>query len=309
MTKEIFTRELLEHFKGMGLTTTEISKMIYGHPENYRNIRRAYRRHSIEPCKTQPLKPSREELEQMINSGKTPYEIANELGYGNGGWSNIYKYCRDYGITDFDFSTNAEAKSREVKGDIASVVFGTLLGDATVNSYGALVVCHGEKQLSYLKWIKEKLGWLAMPKLYKSDRPHKPPFSKLPTYSVRSHHHPFLKELREKLWINGEKRISSLLDRCYFDELSLAVWYFDDGSLNKNSGVVTFATNGFPVVDVELIREFMRERFDIQTVLEPRRNNTYSIRINKSKTPRFFDLIKSRIEKTPPSMEYKIPSQ
>lgn len=309
MTKERFTRELLERFKEMGLTTTEISTMLYGHPENYRNIRRAYKRHGIEPCKIQPLKPSKEELERMIKEGKTPYEIADELGYGTGGWSNIYKYCRDYGITDFDFSPNAEAKGREIKGDIASVVFGTLLGDATVNSHGALAICHGEKQLPYLKWIKKKLEWLAMPRLYKSERSHKPPFSNLPTYTVRSHHHPFLKDLRERLWIDGEKRVSALLDQKYFDELSLAVWYFDDGSLNKSSGVVTFATNGFLFEDVELIRGFMLKRFCIETVLEPRRNNTYSIRINKTKTPQFFDLVKSRIKKAPPSMEYKIPSQ
>ncbi|BDI33346.1 hypothetical protein CCAX7_53970 [Capsulimonas corticalis] len=75
-------------------------------------------------------KPDKSTLEEMIISrGLNIYQVADILGYGSGGWSNIYAYCRQYGIT-FDFSANAELRRIEFTPQQKSFVYGTLLGDA-----------------------------------------------------------------------------------------------------------------------------------------------------------------------------------
>lgn len=310
MTREIFTKGLLEEFKERGMTLTEISNEIYGHPENYRNIRRAYKRHGIEPYRVEPLKPSMETLKEMVmDRGMTPSEVAKELGYGNLGWSNIYAYCREYGITGFDFSPNAGIKKRKIDGDIASIIHGTMLGDGSINAKGSLSMTHGEKQFGYLKWKYEKLDWLPLQEISRREPSDTGVFSKLPTYTVRTHSHPYLKKLRKQCWVDGLKMVSPIIESPFFNELSLAIWYFDDGSLNKSSGVVTFATNGFCLEDVYLLQEMMLERFGIESKLEPRRASTFAIRINKSKTQKLFEAMMSKIPVAPPSVEYKYPCQ
>ena len=310
MTKEIYTAEVLEDFKKRRMTLTEISRAIYGAPDNYRNIRRAYKRHGITPYKVETLKPSKEELERLIiEEGMSPTEVAQLLGYGPLGWSNIYAYCREYNITDFDFSPNAEIKKRELAQTETSIILGTLLGDGSLTRYGALVISHGEKQLEYLEWKKEMLGWLCDSELYKRASKGDGVYSKLPTYSLRTHSHPYLHELREQLYAEKIKRVAPIIESERFDELALAVWYFDDGSLNKRYGTVTLATNGFLEEDVVLLARCLGNKFGIETKLEPRRNNTLAIRVNATKTTRFFEVINRVSDILPRSMFYKLPSQ
>ena len=144
------------------------------------------------------LKPSKEQLEDLILSQhKTPYEIAAELGYGKDGWSNIYAYCREYGI-DFDFSKNHELRATQFTERQQSIVYGTLLGDGYLrptngnsgNCSYSLSLCHGEKQLDYLKWKYEELGnFVVMKDFQISTREF---HSNAPTYAFSTVSHPFL---------------------------------------------------------------------------------------------------------------------
>lgn len=309
MSKELFTKELLEDFKKRKMTLTEISMELYGHKENYRNIRRAYKRHQIEPYRLPKLKPSKEELEKMIfELGMSPREIALALGYGADGWSNIYSYCREYGISDFSFSPNAAVARRAVDDTIGPIIHGTLLGDGSINYKGILRISHGERQLEYLRWMHEKLGWLAKPTIKKRESAMVGPYSKLPTYSIETHAHPYLRTLRQDAYATGKKSAGPILNSPFFNEQALAIWYMDDGSLNKATGVVTLATNGFSHDDVHTLRETLYERFAIESVDEPRKNNTLAIRVNKTKTQHFFDVL-TRNTEIPESMKYKFPSQ
>ncbi len=309
MTRELFTKELLEEFKRREMTLTEISMEIYGHADNYRNVRRAYKRHQIEPYRRPKLKPSRETLINMIvEQGMNPRAVAEALGYGPDGWSNIYAYCREYGIRDFDFSANAEIKRKAITPAIGSVIHGTLLGDGSVNYKGIMRISHGEKQLDYLRWKQAKLEWLAMPEIKKRNASGVGLYSKLPTYTVTTHSHPYLRQLRGVLFADKYKTATPLINSPFWDSMALAVWYMDDGSLNTNTGVVTLATNGFNSDDVHALRAGMLERFEIESVDEPRRSGTLAIRINKTKTYHFFEVIMRGLD-VPESMLYKFPSQ
>lgn len=81
------------------------------------------------PPRRHILKPSKDKLADMLyNQQMSPPQIAKALGYGEGGWSNIYAYCRKYGL-DFDFSINRELRETDFTDRQKQIVFGTLLGD------------------------------------------------------------------------------------------------------------------------------------------------------------------------------------
>lgn len=65
------------------------------------------------PPRRRILKPTKEQLSKMLyDQHMTPSQIANALGYGEGGWSNIYAYCRKYGL-EFDFSINHDLRKMD----------------------------------------------------------------------------------------------------------------------------------------------------------------------------------------------------
>lgn len=261
------------------------------------------------PSRRVALKPAKEQLEDMILSKHmTPYEVANALGYGKNGWSNIYAYCREYGIT-FDFSPNHELRASQFSERQQAIVYGTLLGDGylrpTNNSSGnhsyALSLCHGEKQLDYLKWKYEELKNFV----------HKEAFTvstrsfhgNAPTYSFNTISHPFLNEAHTVCYsVNGKKDITqNWLDK--LSPLSIAVWYLDDGSLNKRYHTIVLCTNSFSREGQQLAVNYFRDRYDIHACLEPRRNGQTVIRINASESRKFMDIVSPYV---PPCMSYKL---
>lgn len=313
MGKELFTRELLEEFKARKMTLTQISTEIYGHTENYRNIRRAYKRHGIEPFRIEALKPSKEVLEEMIcNRGMTPYQVADELGYGPLGWSNIYAYCREYGLK-FDFTPNAEAKKVEISGEIASIIYGSFLGDGYITPGGALSLCHGEKQLDYLEWKVAILLPIMQGVIEKRLKFDNTPYSNLPVYSARSKALPFLKDMRKKLYpVEGGRPVTPIVESPHFDEMALAIWYFDDGSRNKQN--CSFATNRYSLESVQELMEALETRFDLMSVLDTVKgtasgNTQYVIRLNKDSASRLFSIVEKAMPYIPPSVKHKLPGQ
>lgn len=261
------------------------------------------------PPRRQFLKPSKDELADMLyNKQMSPTQIAKALGYGEGGWSNIYAYCRKYGL-DFDFSINRELRETDFTDRQKQIVFGTLLGDGYLrptngnapNCSYALSMCHGEKQLGYLKWkFSEFENFVTTKEFRVSNRQFR---GNAPTYAFSTISHPFLNEVHKICyWNNGRKDISSLwLEQ--LTPLSIAVWYMDDGSLNKRYHTVVLCTNSFSHEGQLLAINYLKEHYNINAVLEPRRNQQTVIRINASQSRKFMDLISPHI---PDCMSYKL---
>lgn len=253
------------------------------------------------------LKPSKEELENLIvNQNLSPAEIAVKLGYGEGGWSNIYKYCRDYGI-EFDFSKNHDIRSTPFSDRQKSIVFGTLLGDGYLRPTGAkhsvayaLSLCHGEKQLDYLKWKYSEFEYFVATK--KFDVRHVDFRGNAPTYSFYTVSHPFLTDARRICYPNGKKDVTEEWI-ANLTPLSLAVWYLDDGSLNRRYHTIVLCTNSFSKEGQLLLINHLKSVYDIDSVLEPRRNNQTVIRINASQSKKFLSVIE---EYVPSCMNYKL---
>ena len=279
----------------------------YGYSDP-RFLRKKAKQWSLPP-RRMILKPDKETLSDMLyNKNMTPYQIAEALGYGSGGWSNIYAYCREYGL-EFDFSKNHILHQTPFTPRQQSIIFGTLLGDGYLrptngnakNCSYALSLCHGEKQLEYLKWKFSEFEYFVTTKTFKvNTRSFR---GNAPTYAFSTVSHPFLKEAHAICYsANGKKDISAQWLE-HIDPLALAVWYMDDGSLNKRTHTVVLCTNSFSREGQLLAIDFLKNRYGITAVLEPRRNNQTVIRINASQSRKFMDIVSPHV---PDCMKYKL---
>jgi recombination protein RecA len=125
------------------------------------------------------------------------------------------------------------------------IALGSLLGDAYLRPSGnscALSFAHGEKQRAYLEWkLSEFENFVATKQFYS----HETNFhGNAPTSSFSTISHPYLSELRALCYPGGEKHVS-LEWLNLLSPLSLAVWYMDDGFLNRRYGTVVLCTNCF----------------------------------------------------------------
>lgn len=299
------TKEQLEVDVMSDLSWRDIA-LKYGYTDSA-FLRKLARRYEFPP-RRKLITPSKETLYQMICvEGLTPYVVADKLGYGKGGWSNVYAYCREYGI-EFDFTVNADLRNTSFTPEQWSIVVGTLLGDGSLQSHGtmktsySLRFAHGEKQMEYLEWMKGQLFPFissdAVPYKHKKTSIH----NHAPVHTYRTCSHPSLTQLRKDFYPNDKKTVSiEWLNQV--DELALAVWYMDDGSLNKRYGTMTFCTNGFSHEEHLLIQQWFLDRWNLPVVIENRRNNQYSIRVNASVAKHLREILRPYI---PPCMSYKV---
>lgn len=265
-------------------------------------LRKLSRRYAL-PKRRVFLKPSEQDLRRMIlDEGLTPYQVADKLGYGEGGWSNIYKYCREYGI-EFDFSKNHDLRDIPFTQRQKEIVLGSLLGDAYLRPSGnsfSLSFTHGEKQKAYLDWKRnEFLNFVTQEDYYCSSREFR---GNLPCYSFGTINHPYLSELHAMCYNSGKKDVCTEWVN-QLSPLSLAVWYMDDGSINKRYGTIVLCTNSFSHEGQLLLIDCLGSRFGVKAVLEPRRNNQTVLRINASQRYRFLELVSPHI---PDCMSYKL---
>ena len=279
----------------------------YGYSDP-RFLRKKAKQWGLPPRRT-ILKPSKAQLEEMILSrGMTPYAVAAELGYGEGGWSNIYAYCREYGI-DFDFSRNHDLRDIPFTERQRAIVYGTLLGDGYLrptnsgsdhHSY-ALSLCHGEKQLEYLKWKYEELkNFVTMEHFIVNTRSFR---GNAPTYAFNTISHPFLNEAHGICYSAAGKKDITQAWLEQLSPLALAVWYLDDGSLNQRYHTIVLCTNSFSREGQLLAIDYFKNTYDIHPVLEPRRKGQTVLRINASQSHKFMDIVAPYV---PPCMSYKL---
>lgn len=300
------SKEQLYYDIASDLTWTEIAHK-YGYSDS--TFLRKKARQWCFPKRRTILKPSKDYLEDLIqNQGLNPYEIAKLLGYGEGGWSNIYKYCRDYGIK-VDFSINYDLHTTPFTDRQQEIVFGTLLGDGYLRPTGAknaqnrsysLSLCHGEKQLEYLKWKFSEFETFVTTKKFAV---YHPKFrGNAPTYSFNTVSHPFLTDAHRICYPNGKKDVTEeWISK--LTPLSLAVWYLDDGSLNRRYRTIVLCTNSFSKEGQLLLIDHLKSVYNVDSILEPRRNNQTVIRINASQYEKFASVIR---EYVPNCMSYKL---
>lgn len=188
-----------------------------------------------------------------------------------------------------------------------SAIIGTLLGDGHIAKNGMLQINHCEDQHEYIK-LKQYIfgGTLGKTVAYKeiSNGFKKTEYYGYKLSSPVNCQTKFLRNLAYDQY--GVKKISKLIE--HIDELSLAIWYMDDGSYNngKSNGAYptcSLSTHGFSYDEQLLIQEMFRDKWNIDVKLCKQGTYTY-IQFSNNSSLKFWNLIEKYII---PSMRYKLP--
>ena len=141
------------------------------------------------------------------------------------------------------------------------LLHGTMLGDGYLEPHGRgvrLQVNHSAKQIAYVQWKYEQLQALSPSTPYHCVKV-KYPFCRFITKS-----HPYLIELRGIFYVNGKKVVPDQISELLKTPLSLAVWFMDDGTLDKRHGSALFETQAFSNEDIVRLQDCLNVNFDIQ---------------------------------------------
>ena len=176
------------------------------------------------------------------------------------------------------------------------ILMGCLLGDAYIYPQGKIQIEHSAKQLPYINWKYKELSSLAYSPPTKIER-FDSRYQK--TYiGARFWLRQYFRPLRKIFYPDGKKIFPKEISR-YITELSLAVWYMDDGNL-YNRKHVKIATDGFDEESRKLLQKLLLAKFGIKSKLQA----SGKLRFSTETLRNFFEAIKPHIHS---SMKYKIP--
>lgn len=147
--------------------------------------------------------------------------------------------------------------SSEMKG----ALIGTLLGDSWIsnrNEFGCEQI--SENLIDYKKEILESIH--PDIKVYKYERQRQPTkFNKNPkkVFVIQTNKHKYFEKLRNQLYINGSKQVSSkILNKLTIE--GLALWYMDDGycdyKKSNNTKNLRFCTDSYDNFSIKQIQTY-----------------------------------------------------
>ena len=188
-----------------------------------------------------------------------------------------------------------------------SLIIGMLLGDAwvTFNRKTAILsYYHSPKQEEYIKFKKgllETIGYEC--KLtYSPKTKNNYPKYKLWTKAYRSLNlYRLMYSFRNTPGKRKKRIVKSMLNR--LDEFGLALWFMDDGYNNPTRNYMHLATYCFSLEENELIKDFFKSRWDIDTKIYRRKNQYFLVWYKDA--PKLKEILKPYISLVP-SMLYKI---
>lgn len=175
-----------------------------------------------------------------------------------------------------------------------SVVLGSIIGDAYIHPLGKICFEHGSGQMAYLQWKYSQLSTIAYPKIAQVTRYDKR--NQKHTISYRFFLRQYFRPLRELFYKETIKVIPNDIVR-YFNPVTIAVWYMDDGYLDK--GTPLFMTDSYSQTDIRTLQEgFMSLGLKCSYASKNR------LRISQYSKYQFFQMVEPWIH---PSLRYKLP--
>ena len=188
---------------------------------------------------------------------------------------------------------------------------GCMLGDGGL-ALGLVNCCFSntDKHKEYLLWLQKQLGVEDISKIW-SDKTHM-------KYTLRTRSIPFLRE-EHKRWYPYETRKGTDQNRHYKIipeniELTLTkmlFWYIGDGTYNKKTRVICF-TNALDFDEWLVLSKKMGRLLDVNNGISINKQNKnkngiqkYRLRLNKTTTIKFLDIIDSLEFNIPECYQYK----
>jgi len=188
--------------------------------------------------------------------------------------------------------------------EIKQVILGSLLGDGSIyrptDTTRGFSIIHSITQSDYFEFKKMLLN-----NIFKESKSTKGGFdgskqnrrgNSIVNYSISK----FISDYCE---VDNKKKIT----KQWVDELSplgLAIWYMDDGSCNFNTNQrprVRFSTNGFSLEEVNLLKDMLKNKYNIKSKIFNYKGNTLCLTVDG--TEKLFSIIFPYICD---SMKYKL---
>jgi hypothetical protein len=189
---------------------------------------------------------------------------------------------------------------------VKEIIIGSLLGDGWLSDFESRTatsryrVKYNIKSLSYLLWLRDQ-----MLQLNPCEPKHIEKYGQNYFYTQARKD---IGELRTLFYPQGKKVIPKIIGR-YLTPLSLAIWYQDDGTLDKRSKYhwnAMFATYCFSYEECSLLAKALAENFGIIASVckcQMRGKMYYRLYIVSKSMQVFVDTIKPFIH---PVFDYKI---
>lgn len=177
-----------------------------------------------------------------------------------------------------------------------SIVLGSILGDAYIYPKGKVCFEHSKQQKNYLLWKYKELKNIAYPKVAKVTR--KDNRTNQQTISWRFFLRQYFRPLRIVFYQQRKKVVPKNLIS-WFSPLLLAVWYMDDGHLDRAKYPVLM-TECFDNESLKLLTQMLKDKFQLKSIITGKNR----LRIKSQNREKFFNLIEPYITK---DLKYKLP--
>ena len=185
------------------------------------------------------------------------------------------------------------------------IVVGLLLGDGHLETQNngqtyRLKIEHTYWQKEYADWLYQIFkDWVLTPPQKKEQIVNGVKYDKY-WFSTISHG---AFRFYARQFYRGKRKILPKLIGKWLTPLSIAIWFMDDGSIkSKYHRALILNTQSFTKLELEMMIEILRRKFDIQTNLRKQRN-LYQLLITGPSAEKLAGIIKPYLI---PSMNYKL---
>lgn len=189
-----------------------------------------------------------------------------------------------------------------------SNVIGMLLGDAWLQMHGKharLMIEHTSKQKAYIDWKASIMR--QMTEVGELRREREIQGKKHIVYRVTSRTNPIYSSIYYRMYYKGRKTVDEFILKSLTPE-SLAIWYMDDGHLDKRDKIVKLFTANFNYAENELIAYWIAKKFGVHFNPRKRSNGKkyhWILVLPAKDREKFFKIVEPYIHE---SMKYKIVS-
>ena len=232
----------------------------------------------------------KQEFLNYYSQGLNDYEIAKLMDISS---STTFRWRKGFNLPPMNTKPSIRVKEIIPTEEQIQILTGTLLGDSSLQYYpkygwsAPKFKCdHGVAQKEYAIELDKKLKSLGS-KLSIYSRIDKRRNIEQTSYTVTTGSNQYFHKMYNLLYSTGKKEVCKEILN-HFTEISLAYLYMDDGFFHQ--GTADICTEGFSKKSVELLVDFLKEKFNLHFGLS-RRNKGYRIRLHRKEFNKFCDLI------------------
>jgi len=188
-----------------------------------------------------------------------------------------------------------------------SIIYGTILGDGMLKIYDGyanarLSIKHSITQLDYFNWLANSLVEIASDNSVITCKPSQNQKLLFQSRSLKT-----LTEIYNMTYVNNKLNIKrSWLN--HMNEISLMVWWLDDGSIIGNGRRGVFCTDAFNKESIEILKQYLKVVWLIDTSIGlkrgPKNKVYYRLYLNTAELKKLLIIIMPYIPTK--SMLYKI---